>query len=196
MANHAADNAGDRRLGSRWEQQFCEMAKQFHPHLVTAHQNGHASAAIATGYRDGAHKRVLLPDVTIWGRPEHHEIKHKNPTRLGEYGLEQYRFESLLDFARETDQRVLYTIHDWQLAGAPNSRQHVENRLEHWRTIDVRCLDRVDRRTGVAPSYCNGATKHDTQMFYWPAHNWVPLEDFWKYGTVVSDAYLDLLVVV
>lgn len=193
MSSHAVDNRGDRALGKLWEQHFCHLAKErgftFLPHQLVR-DNGAASAF--TGSEDGESKQILLPDITVWGNgTEHHEVKHKNPTKAHEYGLEQYRLERLVDFAARTNERVLYTIHDWGLAGASSGRDEVENHIEHWRTVDILALNKLPHRVDK-----NGLTYLDGErttacIWYWPTHYWVPLKHLWEFGAVVNTSYVD-----
>jgi hypothetical protein len=194
MASHATDNAGDRRVGETWERRFSRLAME-RGWAVTAHQigkRGGAASAVTLSSTEGKpYDQLLLPDITVWDTDsQHHEIKHKNPTRRGEYGLEEYRLELLVDFAVRTKQMVMYTIHDWELAGARGSRENMPNKIEHWRTVDLLALaklpSRIDPR-GI--SYCDGR-KTETTIWYWPVEYWVPLSHYWEYGTRVNTSYL------
>lgn len=176
------DHASDQQLGHLWERQFCQLAMQYRKSF-TPHQIGHDMSA--TWYRpiaSGVYP-ALLPDVTVWTAPgEHHEIKHKNPTNSGCYGLEQYRLEALLAFRAETKQPVLYTIHDWQLANAPTSRATMPNHIAHWVTVDVVVLqDYITAEhlsTQSFPTYVNGR-KTIRPGYFWPITLWQPLEWWW-----------------
>lgn len=192
MANHATDNAGDRKVGELWERHFARLAME-QGWAVTAHQIGRtAGAATAiTLSSTNNFRQILMPDLTVWSpKTQHHEIKHKNPTRNGEYGLEQYRLELLLDFATRTNQDLMYTIHDWELAGARGSREEIRNRIEHWRTVDLLALSKLPNRideNGI--SYCNGQ-RTETCICYWPVDYWVPLSHYWNYGNTVNTSYV------
>jgi hypothetical protein len=125
-----------------------------------------------------------LPDITVWTYPgEHHEIKHKEPTRRGQFGLEVYRYEALIWFAKETKQDVLYTIHNHALSGGRNAR---ENSIEHWLTVNIVALDGRWAWHGPGWSWVNGKKK-SVALYYWPAGLWTPLVSYWG----VSGAYAD-----
>lgn len=129
--------------------------------------------------KDGtAWNSYTLPDITVWTYPgEHHEIKHKNPTPKVTFGLEVYRFDALLWFAKETQQDVLYTIHDWSLAG---SREATDLNIKHWRTVNILDLDqRWDYTNDYHPSWINGERKERVPQHFWPIDLWMPLFDYW-----------------
>lgn len=179
------DNASDRELGKKWERHFCELATSYKKSF-TPHQIGRDVAA--TWYAPTANgiNPLLLPDATVWTAPgEHHEIKHKEPTRSGCYGLEQYRLKALWDFRRETEQRVFYTIHDWRLAGVSDSHDPMPNLIEHWRTVDIEIL--VDYVRTKQTSKCSWNTYVNAQWeirpgYFWPVALWQPLECLWIAG--------------
>lgn len=181
---HCVNNGEDRRLGERWERNFCLLAadagKGFTPLQI-------GRPAAANWYKRPAKQTwhsSLLPDVAVWTAPgEHHEIKHKNPTRGHYYGLEKYRLDALVDFRLETQQPVMYTIHDWELAGARSSRDPMPNRLEHWRTIDVLALEAYISAHVLFPvmmdTWVNGRVEKRLG-YYWPVTLWQTLETWWR----------------
>lgn len=170
---HCADNTGDRALGEYWERQFGVMVVKLRKDkLFTPHQWNKRGAAVAYGLR----KVMLLPDVTVWSFPgEHHEIKHKNPTPGGYFGLEEYRIEALCEFARNVAGDVLYTIHDWSLLG---DRDDKRNRPADWATARVMELINSIDKQGVGPTYCNG-TRTERNIYYWHKRRFTALMDFW-----------------
>lgn len=175
------NNAADRSVGEVWERRFCKLAA-LHGKAFTAQQIGRTGAASWLRLNHDWH-RNLLPDVTVWTAPgEHHEIKHKNPTRYDSYGLEKYRLDALVAFARETQQSVLYTIHDWQLAGAHDRDEPTPNRIQDWRTADILKLDESIRRglarTARMQTWVRGEWT-EVPGYYWPALLWQPLERWW-----------------
>lgn len=173
MAEHCKDNAKDRQTGAYWERQFCVMARD-HGYMFTPMQIGRTSSAVA--YKGKGWNAFTLPDITIWTYPgQHHEIKHKNATRGGLYGLEEYRLNALLSFANETRQDVYYTIHDHDKAGGRNVRT---NRIEDWVTANVRDIDQKWTISGRGLSYVNGQ-KHEVEIRYWPTSLWEPLQEVW-----------------
>src|SRR5262245_28793674 len=178
------DNGRDRRLGTIWEQNFCVMAarcgRSFTPHQWGRNQS--AQWYCHWGMNGQIHP-LLLPDVTIWSAPgEHHEVKHKNPAD-GDYGLEEYRLKGLLAFGEETRRPVMYTIHDWQRAGAKHSTDPMPNRLSDWLTVDVRDLEKyleTNPKSSVPfPTWVNGC-KESRPGFFWPSRLWRPLAEWWK----------------
>lgn len=172
------DNKADRKIGEFWERAFCTMAARLGKSF-TPMQIGHDGAAnwyILDGKR---YSSRLLPDVTIWTFPgEHHEIKHKEPTRTGKFGLEVYRFDSLLKFSAVTRQSVMYTIHNHKAAGG---RDVTQNNPAHWMTVEVGVLQRNLSSPLPGDSWVNGQ-KREVQIYYWPIVLWQPLMGFWKVG--------------
>lgn len=170
------DIQADRQIGKYWEREFCKMAAG-HDFLFSPMQIGRNEAVMAYEKNGTAWKRLLLPDVTIWTSPgQHHEIKHKNPTRRGTFGLEVYRFHSLLHFAKETNQDVLYTIHNHDLSGGRDSRI---NDIGHWITTDVLSLNKTWVFSCELPSWVNGIKEADVLQYFWPINFWVPLSAYW-----------------
>jgi len=189
MTAPARDNAADRATGQYWENQFCRMARQ-RGKLFTPHQFGRdAKSAMFYGPTDLEGKSGwTLPDITIWSAPgEHHEIKHKNPTFDGMYGLERYRLDALVRFANATGQPVYYTIHDWERAGASCSSEPVENHIDHWLVGDVSLLSRGCTRKKLDEwTYYNGEMRQ-VEVWYWSADpdrrvlRWFrPLAELWE----------------
>lgn len=176
------NNTSDRDLGKKWECHFCDLAVQYNKSFSPQQIGRDEAARWYAPTANGLNPR-LLPDVTVWTAPgEHHELKHKNPAS-GCYGLERYRLDALVAFRHETDQPVLYTIHDWELAGAVNSRAPMLNRIEHWRTVDVLVLhdyvnaEHLDERH--FPTYVNGQMQL-RPGYFWPTELWQPLEWWWE----------------
>lgn len=189
MIVQCSDNAGDRKVGEEWERQFGILAGS-HGKVFTPHQIGHPRGS-ALAYGPGGHKgwdRYLLPDVTVWTAPgEHHEIKHKSPTRDGCYGLERYRLDALVKWANITGQNVYYTIHDWQKAGARSSRDPVPNRIEDWCTADVKDLARRITKSQRGSSWVDGIKKNDVLICYWAARpHFRPLVELWRSASQLS----------
>jgi len=176
---HCTDNRADRKVGEYWERKFCRMAAEKNM-VFTPMQIGRQDSAQAAGLSGGRWTKYVLPDVTIWTHPgQHHEIKHKDPTRNGWFGLERYRLDSLLAFARLTQQDVMYTIHNHALNCG---RDNPENNIEHWLTADVMAL--VDTWVHKQPngtSWVNGQKKTDIEIFYWPVELWQPLDGYWHH---------------
>jgi hypothetical protein len=186
MSGHGADLLGHRTEGEYWEERFCELACEYRRVWYTRNQKGRRDAAHAETIDPAKIRRTcLLPDVVIWSIPgEHHEIKHKKPHKqpgfAPSFGLEVYRFEALVEFADECRQPVLYTIHDWQAAGAPDSYHHTPNRLDDWFTIPILDLNaKRHRRDGKFGSYRNGQFVEAVPGYYWPASIWTPLAQYW-----------------
>jgi hypothetical protein len=120
---------------------------------------------------------LTLPDITIWTAPgQHHEIKHKCPTRYGCYGLEQYRFDALLWFAETTKQLMYYTIHDHSLSGG---RDCQSNSIDHQRTASVTHLADNIHETRWGYSWVDGVKK-SVPIHYWAVSHWQPLRQIWE----------------
>lgn len=172
---HCSDNKADRDLGQFWERQFCVLAagRGFVFTPLQIKRDGSVSAA---WLEDGKWKHLTLPDVTVWTAPgQHHEIKHKDPTRSGCFGLEGYRFHALLHFAEVTHQDVMYTIHNHSLCGGRDAKV---NRIEDWLTTNVRALNNR-WEVGHNATWINGKREEGVKTYYWPAGLWQPLPDYW-----------------
>ena len=179
---HCVDLESDRKLGALWERKFCELAAHF-GRVFTAHQLNRLGAACAAGL---GVNHLLLPDITLWSAPgEHHEIKHKAPTELGCFGLEQYRFAALLQFARLTGQRVFYTIHDHSRAGG---RTATVIRLEDWVESEVRSLE-GQQELAWGLSWVNGESKR-VPICYWSAKLFAPLAQHFATSAVLPETLL------
>lgn len=176
MTKHCVNNSADRELGAYWEKEFCKMAAAF-GFVFTPMQIGHGSAICAFGKNDQQWERFLLPDVTVWTYPgQHHEIKHKAPTSRGTFGLEAYRFHALLDFSQETQQDVMYTIHNHNLSGG---RASALNDIAHWSTAKISELDKTWIFSGCFPSWINGIREDKILQYFWPISLWMPLTEYW-----------------
>lgn len=173
---HCTNLSGDRKLGQYWERQFCVLAAQvgkaFTPTQIGREQSAQAYC------RNPKWNHYTLPDITIWTYPgEHHEIKHKNPTHNGMFGLEIYRFNALIWFANETRQTVMYTIHNHDLAGG---RETKENKIEHWVTANVINLNEKWSRVIENDSWVGGKRTPVVPTYYWMQTLWIPLAEFWQ----------------
>ncbi len=181
MSAQCADLQGDRRVGELWERKFCAMAGSFGK-AFTPHQIGRTMSAQAAQKDGGQWHMWTLPDVTVWTFPgEHHEIKHKYATRSGYFGLEKYRLDALLWFARQTQQTVLYTIHDYEQQPDLNMaarKRNPANCRDHWITCDVRTLAQNIRYSSSGKSYVNGVPK-TVEIHYWHRTIFKPLIVHW-----------------
>jgi hypothetical protein len=176
---HCVDLEADRGLGAYWENKFCELAAGFHRYF-TAHQLGRSSAACAGGPNG---RYLLLPDITLWSSlGEHHEVKHKAPTRYGSFGLERYRFKALVQFAELTGQPVYYTIHDHSRAGG---RDSTLNRLEDWVAAEVSVL-KGQQEERPAPSWVNGQHRC-VPVCYWRKELFTPLAEHFAASALFSE---------
>ena len=177
MTEHCADNGRDRDIGAKWERNFCKLAAK-HGLMFTPMQIGRTSSAVA--YTSPHYRTLTLPDITIWSYPgQHHEIKHKAPTPKGWFGLEVYRFNALMEFARETRQNVLYTIHNHQLAGG---RDVDTNDIQHWLTANVLELEEEQLFTQQnGTSWVSGKKQTGIPIHYWAIEKWIPLLDYWAF---------------
>jgi hypothetical protein len=176
VTTHCTDLASDRSVGKTWEGNFCRLALE-HGKSFTPHQINRKGAASVYSPLAGKINRYLLPDVTIWSHPgEHHEIKHKKPTRDGDFGLEEYRWRALVWFRDETQTTTQYTIHRHDWAGG---RDVETNRLEDWVTASVYLLLESDSKIQNGPSWVNGQ-KQIVPIRYWSSDLWQPLSCFWN----------------
>jgi len=177
MSAQCQDIDRDRALGELWEVKFGTIAAQ-HGATVTANQIGRTRAAKAF-FRgsDGRLMPLILPDFALWTFPgQHHEIKHKDKAksgiRRGCYGLERYRFDSLLEFQDRSKQSVYYTIHDHEMAGGKYAK---ENRLQDWVTAHVSTLDGSWTCAEMGKTWCNGK-EEVKEILYWDYTLFSPLE--------------------
>lgn len=165
----------DRKVGTYWEQKFCEMAESYGV-MVMPLQIGKSDSATAKKNQ----RHIVLPDVMIMSG-QYHEIKHKSPTRDGHFGLEVYRFDSLIALAKETGQDVMYTIHNHALSGG---RGNQVNHTDHWVTINALDLQNRHVSQRLSPTYCGGhSEKILRSTYYWPIGLWMPLAQYWQIGT-------------
>jgi hypothetical protein len=178
---HCQNVERDRKSGAYWERCFCVMCAAYGK-TFTPHQIGRSVAA-AAHYYDSGWRSLLLPDVSIWTSPgEDHEVKHKNPTKSGYYGLEEYRWRALVNFQKESGRAVYYTIHRWDPALGTHSEVHREG---DWFTVSIAdLLEAIERKEADYsnwPSYVGGKTK---QVFgwYWPERLWHPLAEHLQFG--------------
>ena len=175
---HCSDNSSDRTKGAYWEREFCKLAADS-GYIFTPLQLGRASSASAYSRISGTWKHLTLPDITVWTYPgQHHEIKHKDPTYNGCFGLEKYRFDALFSFADITKQDVMYTIHNHALNGGTDNK---ENHLEHWFTANILELNHKQASTqSNGTSWVNGQKKSNIPIYYWNIDLWKPLAEYWK----------------
>ena len=169
--SHCGNLSADRSLGEYWEKQFCSMMADAGK-MFTPLQIGRPSSAVAYSKtnRKWDYPPLILPDVTIWTSPgEHHEIKHKNLAKNGRFGLEEYRLESLIRFAKETQQDVRYTIHDHK-----GNREDKTNRKEDWVTASVLRLATATKTKSTTESWVNSKKKL-VPIFYWMPQLFEPL---------------------
>jgi len=175
VANHCVDNKKDRATGEYWEREFGKMAAA-NGRVFSFMQIGREKSAQFYSLPGKTWRHRTLPDIAIWTSPgEHHEIKHKNPTPQGSFGLEVYRFEALLEFAEVTKQNVMYTIHNHDLSGGPNAKV---NDISHWLTANVLDLDCHWQKESTVDSWVSGEKKR-VPIYYWNQSMWQPLKDFW-----------------
>ena len=183
MTGQCENLSADRKLGERWEREFCKLAAA-QGFVFTPMQIGKESSAQFFSNHDGW-KHYTLPDITIWTFPgQHHEIKHKNPTPAGAfglppmYGLEAYRYHALATFATVTQQDVLYTIHNHDLSGGRNG---MLNDLSHWFTLEIDALDVPDYVQRNGKTWVNGQRQENVKILYWHADKWMPLQAYWEH---------------
>lgn len=189
MNERLRDNKNDRDIGTRWERNFCETAAKL-GFMFTALQIGRIDSAAAWTWEKSTWNICTLPDVTVWTSPaQHHEIKHKNPTRRGCFGLEVYRFEKLMRFMNESKQDVYYTIHNWD--AAPGGRDGEQNRIQDWIVSNVDTLKKaIDNGKAelnrACPSYVNGVMRSNIPIYFWPKDLWIPLSELWSTALLAS----------
>ena len=171
---HCGDVTKDRALGELWESNFCNLLqdKAFVPHQ----KNRNASAVFGVTNCEGSIRWIPLPDVSVYwsmGIASHHEIKHKNATRDGYFGLEEYRVNSLLEFMHLSGQEVYYTIHDHDFSDGRHGRL---NDIKHWLTMSMGALADDVARKSYSSSYRNGQTAREL-TYYWHRSQFDALQD-------------------
>jgi hypothetical protein len=166
----------DREIGAAWERNFCRIMARY-GYVFTPFQIGrNKSAQCYFMDSDNKYQLKTLPDIFVMNSPgEYHEIKHKEPTKHGSFGLEKYRLNALLWFSQITNQKVFYTIHNHKLAGG----KHVKvNSLSHWVFADVNDLkDKYREFNGF--SWVNGEQKK-VSICYFDQKLFKPLESHIK----------------
>ena len=119
-------------------------------------------------------KRVLTPDASCPQFKHHYEIKHKYPSQTNHFGLEQYRFKALLDFAHNTQGRVFYVIHNSR--GADNIHEKL-NRLDDWSLASAGHLERSISHIAEGFSLVDGRYQR-VPICYWRVEAFHPLRDY------------------
>ena len=80
----------------------------------------------------------------------------------------------------------LYTIHDWEHAGARHSREDMPNRLEDWLTVDIAVLAHYVTAHRLEPrsfqTYVAGR-QAERPGYLWPVSLWMPLASWWDPDT-------------
>ena len=188
MTTQCQNLSADRKIGDYWERQFCKLAAS-QGRSFTPHQIGRPTSAQAAFSDGGKYHTATLPDITLWTRPgEHHEIKHKDQTKDGKFGLERYRVDALRWFAEETGQSVYYTIHCYDFVQLPTrkERKHCrENNASHWITASIMDLLMLEYETIAsgprAVSWVAGERKENVEICYWPSSGFFLLTDVWKF---------------
>lgn len=179
--SHCENNSADRAIGSFWEKKFAIMMVE-HGFLVSMHQYRKEGSAIATCRLNGAIKTFTLPDTSVWDAPGFDcEIKHKDPTNSGCFGLEEYRLEALVDFAGRSGREVHYTIHNYALCPGETRlerKNYAQNHISHWVTVHVMKLWEMRTDPVRMPSYVNGKKKDGVPTYLWPIDIWQPLNEY------------------
>ena len=172
---HCGDINRDRRLGDFWEDKFCSLLPGGCS-FIRHQKDRNAGAVFGVVDPGGVVRWSPSPDVTAWwgrGITSHHEIKHKNATTNGQFGLEEYRVNSLSDFMQRVGQEVHYTIHDHDCCGGPNA---ILNDIKHWVTMSLEALIRCVDSKRNSPSYRNGQRVME-MTYYWHRSRFNTLED-------------------
>jgi len=163
------DISADRKIGSYWEGRLIDMAVNEYECVAEPKQRGRIKSAVAMSPSGG----LILPDVQLskGGATIVPEVKHKDPTRYGQYGYEEYRLDDLVEYAKATGLQVILAIHDHSLAGGKNVTQ---NRVRDWRWQDVLVL--ADRHDFSRPGLTWFAGKKVVRnLLYWDVSRFLPL---------------------
>lgn len=164
------DLQSDRRKGQFWQDQFVDMARS-HGCVAEDKQKGKELSAVAVSC-DGA---LILPDIQVskLGFTVAVEVKHKDPTKHGQYGYEEYRLLDLVRYANATGMQAILAIHDHKLAGG---RDVTHNRLRDWRWMDVTEMERQHDYAAPGVTYFGGEPVV-RQIRYWDTSRFAPLAD-------------------
>lgn len=164
------DLKSDRRKGQFWQDQFVDMARSYGC-VAEDKQKGKASSAVAVSSDGG----LILPDAQVskLGVTVAVEVKHKDPTRHGQYGYEEYRLLDLVRYANATGMQVILAIHDHKLAGG---RDVTHNRLRDWRWMDVTEMEKQHDYAAPGFTYFQGKPVV-RRIRYWDALRFAPLAD-------------------
>jgi hypothetical protein len=179
----------DRKVGAFWEGNFCQLLPIGTKY--TRHQLHRTRAAIKEWIgENGKIHTSPLPDVTVFhglGRESNHELKHKNPTSCGQFGLEVYRFEAMLQHATDAFGGANYTIHDWQKNGG---KVVLSNDIHHWVTASFLDLKEPDGYSTEWGSWVDGRWTENVPMYFWNQKRFLPLSDF--LNDIAEDIRMDL----
>jgi hypothetical protein len=169
--------ADDRAIGSLWERNFCALLSP--GTKFVRHQFGRTSSAAKEWFDvHGQIQTSPLPDVTVYhgfGRESSHEIKHKNATASGQFGLEAYRHAALMDHHRNSAGGCNYTIHDYDKSGG---KQSMENDIVHWFTASFGDLESPDGMSSEWGSWIDGKWQKNVPMYFWNRSRFTPLAAF------------------
>ena len=163
------DLTSDRKIGAYWEDRFIDMAVKQYGCTAEPKQKGKSSSAVAMSPNGG----LILPDTQVskQGKTIVPEVKHKEPTRHGQYGYEEYRLDDLVEYSIVTCLQVILAIHDHSLAGGKNVTQ---NHVRHWRWQDVLVLSEKCDYRAPGDTWCGG--KKVTRILrYWGVDRFLPL---------------------
>ena len=163
------DLGSDRKIGSYWEDRFIEMAVEQYGCTAEGKQKGKSLSAVAMSPNGG----LILPDTQVskQGTTIVPEVKHKDPTRHGQYGDEEYRLDDLVEYSTTTGLQVILAIHDHSLAGGKHVTQ---NHVCHWRWQDVLVLNEKCDHRAPGFTWCGGK-KVTRFLRYWNVDRFLPL---------------------
>lgn len=164
------DLKADRNIGSYWQDRLVQMAVDYGC-VAEDKQKGKSNSAVAMSPHGG----LILPDLQLSkdGVTIVPEVKHKDPTRHGQYGYEEYRLRDLIDYATATGLPTIIAIHDHSLAGGRNV---LANHIRHWRWQDVLALDVSFDYRAPGTTYFNGEPVV-RPIRYWDVSRFMPLTD-------------------
>lgn len=128
---HCQNHQADRTLGEYWEDELVRIARLF------GWEAWAFSRKKGSTFTDEKNQRYISPDVWMLRRGAVQyacEVKHKNPTAQGMYGLEVYRADGLVLLGEKYQNEFgrvlpLYVIHDWTNNGNRDSKRNV---LDDW----------------------------------------------------------------
>ena len=172
MIAHCQNLTADRALGKEWERNFCRLAADY-GFMFSPLQIGHNGSAVAYTRTDQKWNKFTLPDDRPSHPGQHHEIKHKNPTRDG--------WDS--KSTGSTHGGLLLRQHGSTCSTQSTTTTHpagemAPNWIEHWLTVRVE--DSGHARKQQLASYVNNKRRTHRVLLDKPGSCGLPRRACWN----------------